>query len=191
MLSVESRRLLGRIGVRWRTLTSLVDGILAVADDTRPVGGAKNSIRHAGQDDGQGENMNPSTRFKPGPAALLFSALLGSTAWAATPADLEAAYTAQAGAPADPARGQVLFTTRHGREWSCSSCHGALPTRAGSHAATGKAIAALAPAFNPERFTAQAKSDKWFGRNCRDVLGRDCSAAEKADVLSWLRSLKP
>jgi mono/diheme cytochrome c family protein len=135
--------------------------------------------------------MTPSTRIKPSTAALLASALLGSTALAATPADLEAAYTAQAGAPADPARGQALFTTRHGREWTCSSCHGALPTRDGSHAATGKTIAALAPAFNPERFTAQAKADKWFGRNCRDVLGRDCSAAEKADVLSWLRSLKP
>ena len=49
---------------------------------------------------------------------------------------------------------------------------------------------ALAPAFNPERFTDPAKSEKWFRRNCNDVLARECTAAEKADVLAWLISLK-
>jgi mono/diheme cytochrome c family protein len=124
-------------------------------------------------------------------AVLLTGAALSPTAYGATAAELEAAYTAQAGAPAVAARGQALFTTRHGRDWSCSSCHGAVPTRAGSHAATGKSIAALAPSANAERFTDAAKSEKWFRRNCNDVVGRECSAAEKADVLSWLRSLKP
>lgn len=109
---------------------------------------------------------------------------------AATPADLLSGYTAQAGSPAAPARGQQLFTSRHGREWSCASCHGKLPTQTGKHASTGKAIGALAPAFNPERFTDSAKTEKWFRRNCNDVLGRECSAAEKADVLSWLLTLK-
>jgi len=66
-----------------------------------------------------------------------------------------------------------------------------VPTRAGSHAATGKPIAALAPAFNAERFADPAKTEKWFRRNCNDVVGRECSAAEKADVISWLRTLKP
>ena len=124
-------------------------------------------------------------------AALLASAALPLLAHAATPAELEAGYTAKAGAPANAQRGQQFFTTRHGREWSCSSCHGATPTRAGSHAATGKAIAALAPAANAERFADAAKTEKWFRRNCNDVIGRECSDAEKADVLGWLRTLAP
>jgi mono/diheme cytochrome c family protein len=125
------------------------------------------------------------------PSALLALAFVGSPAYAVAPADLLQGYTAQAGAPAQPARGQKLFTQTQGREWSCASCHGAVPTQAGRHASTGKSIAALAPAFNAERFADQAKTEKWFRRNCNDVMGRECSAAEKADVLAWLMSLKP
>ena len=122
--------------------------------------------------------------------AALAGAALAPSVHAATPAELLSGYTAQAGAPAVPARGQQLFTTRHGKEWSCSSCHGAVPTLGGKHAATGKPIAALAPAFSAERFTDAAKTEKWFRRNCNDVVGRECSAAEKADVLGWLMTLK-
>ena len=118
------------------------------------------------------------------------AAAAATTAHAASPADLLAAYSAQAGAPASPARGQQFFTSRHGHEWSCASCHGATPIGPGKHAATGKFIGALAPAANPERFTEVAKADKWFRRNCNDVVGRPCSTAEKADVLSWLLSLR-
>jgi hypothetical protein len=118
-------------------------------------------------------------------------ALGGLAAQAATPAELQAGYTAQAGTSAVATRGEQFFGTRQGREWSCASCHGAPPTQPGKHASTGKAIGALAPAFNPERFTDPAKVEKWFRRNCNDVAGRDCSAAEKADVLAWLNSLKP
>lgn len=125
---------------------------------------------------------------------LVSAVLVGATpllASAATPAELQAGYTAQAGTAAQPARGQQLFTNRQGREWSCSSCHGAVPTQAGRHASTGKPIGALAPAFNPERFTDPAKVEKWFRRNCNDVMGRECTPAEKADVMSWLLTLKP
>lgn len=124
-------------------------------------------------------------------AACLAGTVYTQVAQAATPAEMLGGYTAQAGAPAVPARGQQLFTTRQGREWNCASCHGAVPTQAGKHASTGKSIAPLAPAFNPERFTDAVKTEKWFRRNCNDVLGRECSAAEKADVLSWLLTLKP
>lgn len=111
-------------------------------------------------------------------------------AHAATPAEQLAGYSAQADAPASPQRGQKLFTTQHGKEWSCASCHTATPTVDGKHASTGKVIGALAPAFNPQRFTDTAKTEKWFRRNCNDVLGRECSAGEKADVLAWLLTLK-
>ena len=130
----------------------------------------------------------------PSPAFLTAGALafaaVAPAALAATPAEQLAGYTAQAGAPAVPARGQQFFNTRHGREWTCASCHGALPTQAGKHASTGKSIDALAPAFNPERFTDAAKTEKWFRRNCNDVASRECTAAEKADVLAWLLALK-
>ena len=117
-------------------------------------------------------------------------AALGTATQAATPADLQAAYSALSATTAIPDRGQELFTNRHGREWSCSSCHGAAPTQAGKHASTGKPIAPLAPAFNPDRFADAAKTEKWFRRNCNDVMGRECSPAEKADVISWLRTFK-
>lgn len=100
-------------------------------------------------------------------------------------------WSAAAGAPADAARGKRFFDARHGSDWSCSSCHGMPPTSQGKHASTGKSIAPLAPGFNSKAFTDVAKVDKWFRRNCKDVLSRECSAAEKADVLAYLASLKP
>jgi hypothetical protein len=121
----------------------------------------------------------------------LAATLAASAALAVTPADLLGTYSAQAGAAPQPTRGQQFFNASHGREWRCASCHGAVPNQAGKHAATGKSIAPLAPAFNPERFTDPAKAEKWFRRNCNDVAGRECTAAEKADVLSWLLTIKP
>lgn len=106
-------------------------------------------------------------------------------------ADQLARWTAEAGAPAQAERGRVFFAARHGGEWSCASCHGAPPTTAGKHASTGKTIAALAPAFNPKAFTDSARVDKWFRRNCKDVLSRECSAQEKADVMAYLIRLQP
>jgi hypothetical protein len=124
---------------------------------------------------------------------LGFGALALAAPWAlaATPAELLAGYSAAVGAPPVVARGQAFFTERHGKEWSCSTCHGAVPTQAGKHAATGKPIEPMAPAFNLQRFSDPAKTEKWFRRNCSDVVGRECSAAEKADVLAWLMTLKP
>ena len=76
----------------------------------------------------------------------------------------------------------------HGPGQACR--HTTSPTGEGKHAATGKTIGPLAPAFNPERFTDNAKVEKWFRRNCNDVVSRECTAAEKADVLAWLQTLK-
>lgn len=121
---------------------------------------------------------------------VVAAALCSTALWAGTPAEQLNALAAQAGRSPNPSQGQQFFNAQHGREWSCASCHNALPTGDGKHASTGKAITALAPAFNPERFTDPAKSEKWFRRNCNDVLARECSAAEKADVLAWLISLK-
>jgi len=117
-------------------------------------------------------------------------------AWSApdtTPQKLLAAYTAQAGAPASPERGEKLFNTNFGRDLglSCASCHGAAPNKTGLHALTEKKIAPLAPAANPTRFTDRTAVELNFRMNCKDVVGRECTAAEKADVLSWLLTIKP
>jgi hypothetical protein len=124
-------------------------------------------------------------------AVLVLGSLCAPSVQAATPNEILQGYTAQAGAAPVAARGQQFFTTTHGKEWSCSTCHGAVPTSAGKHAATGKSITALAPAANAERFTDPAKTEKWFRRNCNDVVGRECTATEKADMLSWLLTVKP
>lgn len=125
--------------------------------------------------------------------AALLAASLHGPAWGAdtTPAEQLNHWSAQAGAPGNVDKGRVFFNAKHGGEWSCASCHGTPPTKEGKHANTGKSIAPLAPAFNPKAFTETAKVDKWFRRNCKDVLSRECSAAEKADVLAYLNSLKP
>ena len=115
-------------------------------------------------------------------AALGVVASIGAPAWAqaTTPAAQLQRWQAAAGAPGDAARGQKLFNTKAGNDVSCASCH----------ASTGKPIDALAPAFNSERFADQAKADKWFRRNCKDVFSRECSAAEKADLMAYLLSLR-
>lgn len=125
-------------------------------------------------------------------AIALGSALLSPVVQAADTSAAEQLqrWSAQAGSPGSAGKGQVFFNNRQGGEWSCASCHGTPPTTQGKHANTGKVIAPLAPAFNPKAFTDTAKVDKWFKRNCNDVLSRECSAGEKADVLAYLNSLK-
>jgi len=125
-------------------------------------------------------------------AALVASLLLATPAQAGdtTPDAQLQRWTAEAGAPGNAERGRAFFTTKHGGEWSCSSCHNAPPTTEGKHASTSKPIAPMAPAFNAKAFTDAAKVDKWFRRNCKDVVSRECSAAEKADVLAYLIAQK-
>jgi hypothetical protein len=117
----------------------------------------------------------------------------GSAVQAATPAEILAGYTAGLSMPPVPERGRQLFTTNFDKTMglSCSSCHGAVPTKPGKDAVTDKRIEALAPAFNDKRFRDKTKVEFNFKMNCKDVVGRECTASEKADVLAWLISLKP
>jgi len=133
-----------------------------------------------------------SSRRRQAPVAVLAAMLLAAAA--AHAADTSAArqlerWSAASGAPRDAERGRIFFTSRHGGEWSCASCHRDAPLTPGRHASTGKAIDPIAPAANPAAFTDTARVDKWFRRNCKDVLGRECSAREKADVLAYLLGL--
>ena len=120
---------------------------------------------------------------------LLAFSLAFSLARADSPADMQKSYEAASG-KASVARGEQFFNNKHGKEWSCASCHTAQPNKVTEHIVTGKKIEPLAPAANLNRFTDAAKSEKWFKRNCKDVLSRECSAQEKADVIAWLLTIK-
>lgn len=122
---------------------------------------------------------------------LLFLLMVNvaNMAIATTPQELLKGYEAQSGI-SSPTRGEKLFITKHGKEWSCASCHENQPIRDTKHPVTGKVIKPLSPNTNPARFSDQAKVEKWFKRNCNDVLGRECFVQEKADVLSWLITVK-
>jgi hypothetical protein len=109
--------------------------------------------------------------------------------FSATPQELLKKYEDQS-AKASASRGEQLFNTKHGQEWSCASCHENPPNHPSKHIVTGKVIKPLSPNRNADRFTDQTKVEKWFKRNCNDVLGRECQAQEKADVLSWLMTVK-
>jgi hypothetical protein len=86
-------------------------------------------------------------------------------------------------------RGKLLWTKTHiidGEQRTCSSCHTANPAIPGKHVKTGKPIEPIALSANPERFTDVAKTEKWFRRNCKWTLGRECTPQEKGDLVSWL-----
>lgn len=120
---------------------------------------------------------------------FLLAVLIGNAAWAVSPQQMLQSHEAASG-KASVQRGEQFFTSKHGQEWSCSSCHTATPNKATQHILTGKSIEPLAPSANAKRFTDLAKSEKWFKRNCNDVLSRECSAQEKADVIAWLLTIK-
>lgn len=109
---------------------------------------------------------------------------------AETPQQLLSAYSAEAGSGYKPSaeRGKELFMKNWGVSAdmpSCTACHTKGINAQGKHAITGKVIEPLAPSANPERFTSAKKAAKWFKRNCNEVLGRECTAAEKADFIGF------
>ncbi len=125
--------------------------------------------------------------------ALLFLAS-ANPVFAETPASLVSGYAAEA-AKAKPGftpsaqRGQAFFT----KEWNvaqkmpnCTVCHGKNLKADGKHVVTDKRIDPLSPAVNKERFTSSKKVEKWFKRNCTEVVGRECTAAEKADFIQFV-----
>ncbi len=86
-------------------------------------------------------------------------------------------------------RGEVLFSTSFGlgkpETPACTSCHGTSPLNTGETRA-GKPIEPMAVSLTPERYTDPEKVEKWFRRNCRSVLDRECTALEKGDFLTFM-----
>lgn len=88
------------------------------------------------------------------------------------------------------ARGETLFRTRWAggdeRTPSCTSCHTDDPKAQGRNAKTGRPIDPMAVSVNPERFTDLDKVEKQFSRDCKSVLGRECTAMEKGDYITFM-----
>lgn len=126
-------------------------------------------------------------------AALCLMLAFG-TAHCETPEQIGRVYASEANArqpgfTASPKRGAELFRQRfavNDKMPSCTSCHTDTPSKPGQHVVTGKSIKPLAIVANRERFSDPAKVEKWFGRNCREVVGRDCTPAEKADFVAYM-----
>lgn len=68
---------------------------------------------------------------------------------------------------------------------SCIACHTETPQAKGRTRA-GKEIDPIAVSGKPTRFTDPAEVAKWFRRNCKSVLGRECTAAEKGDFITFM-----
>ncbi|MCP4896572.1 MAG: DUF1924 domain-containing protein [bacterium] len=71
---------------------------------------------------------------------------------------------------------------------SCASCHGTDLSRTGRHLKTGKLIKPMAISVNPTRLSNPKKVEKWFRRNCRWTLGRECTPQEKGDFIRFMTS---
>ena len=65
-----------------------------------------------------------------------------------------------------------------------------LPSTGGSSATVGLYLndVPMAASANSNRYSDQAKTEKWFGRNCNNVLGRDCTPLEKGDFITFMLS---
>lgn len=117
-----------------------------------------------------------------GAVALTF----GATAQAGPREDIIASFGA---GPANPANGKAMYEANYGTGQpdtpKCTTCHGATPQQ-GGQTRTGKAIDPMAVSITPDRFTDAAKVEKWFQRNCTGVIGRECTAQEKVDFISYM-----
>lgn len=104
--------------------------------------------------------------------------------------DLLAQYAAAAKTTSfSAARGQTLHTQNFSGGKpdtpSCTTCHGK-DTRGAGQTLAGKAIEPVAVSVTPTRYTDPAKVEKWFKRNCTEVLGRECTPHEKGDWLTFV-----
>jgi len=120
---------------------------------------------------------------------------LGQAAHASELDDLLNSYKQSATKPFSAKRGEAIWSTEHpasdgGAARSCSACHTTDLTVKGKHIRTGKIIQPMAPSVNPERLSKTRKMKKWLLRNCKWVMGRECSSQEKGDILTFIKEFK-
>jgi hypothetical protein len=119
--------------------------------------------------------------------------LCTAAAHADTVGDLLKQYEALGASHFTAAAAESMWTktfkdAKTGESRKCATCHSEDLKRTGKHAVTGKAIEPLAPSANPKRLTDPEHVEKWFSRNCKWVLGRECSPQEKGDFLVMIRT---
>ncbi len=120
--------------------------------------------------------------------------LLLSTTLHATPVDdLLAEYRAEGIETFSAEAGKVLWSqefidTKTGKIRQCTTCHTNDLRNEGKHTRTGKIIKPMAQSANSERLTNVKKIRKWFKRNCKWTVGRECTAQEKGDVLLFIQN---
>ncbi len=124
---------------------------------------------------------------------LLCIAALPAQASETAITQVQDSYRTEEGSAFAATRGKSMWTQsfiqkKSGKQVSCATCHTADLKRAGSHIRTGKTIGPMATTANEERFNDPAKIEKWFLRNCKWTLGRECTAQEKGDFLSYFQS---
>lgn len=129
-----------------------------------------------------------------------FRVLLGAlaatcapTVFADTVADLLKQYESQGASQFAPSTAESMWTktfpdAKTGEQRKCALCHTEDLKRTGKHAVTGKAIEPLAPSANPKRLTDPEHVEKWFSRNCKWTLGRECTPQEKGNFLVMIRA---
>jgi hypothetical protein len=78
----------------------------------------------------------------------------------------------------------------NGKEAACASCHTSNPADQGKHIVTGKPIKPLSPMVNHKRFSDVEKVEEQFTEHCNDIIGSDCTAAEKANYIAYLLTEK-
>ena len=119
----------------------------------------------------------------------LLTISLSTAAHAGPREDIIQSFKAQGAVAGDATRGERLFTTKFGQGKpetpSCTTCHGGTPFSSGE-TRTGKVIEPMAVSKTPGRYTDPKKVAKWFRRNCNSVLGRECTAQEKVDFLTYM-----
>ena len=121
------------------------------------------------------------------------AALACPPACADTVADLLKQYESQGASRFAAASAEAMWTkafadAKTGEPRKCSTCHTEDLKRAGKHAVTGKPIEPLAPSANPKRLTDAEHVEKWFARNCKWTLGRECTPQEKGDFLVMIQA---
>ena len=140
--------------------------------------------------------VNKEARMKKLILNGLFALTLGVTATASADVvdDVLKGYQAAGAGDFSAQRGEQMWNKdfpdpeEPGKVRNCHVCHGKDLRAPGKHVKTGKVIDPIAPSANKERLTDPKFIEKWFTRNCKWVLDRECTPQEKGDFLMYLRN---
>ncbi|MDP2170646.1 MAG: DUF1924 domain-containing protein [Rhodocyclaceae bacterium] len=84
----------------------------------------------------------------------------------------------------------LVRRTWQSSDFTCSGCHTEDPKKEGKHIKTRLPLKPLAPSANPERFINANIVEANFTSHCMDLHERDCTAFEKGNLITYLKSVK-